>query len=351
MIARQVLFNPSCRITRIRKLPAAGRVLVTHGQQVSTNEIIASIDIAEKHLEVNVCEQLGISPKRVAKTYLVKQGDLVQKGAAIAYQSGLLTRSVFSPVDGRITEITEGKILIEHGSNPITVKAGFSGMIREVIPNMGAIVVCEGALLQGIWGNGKLAEGLMICLARNRVEELTPDRMDVNLRGSVVFGGQCKRVETLKRAMEIPLRGLVCSGIAPELLEYASAMPLPVMALIGIGKVVYDENTFKVISTMDKRVACLNATVLNRCQGTRPEVVVPRRGDSLVSESTEITEYRVGQLVRILQSPAMWETARIKALLTEERLYPSGIVAQSALCVLDNGDEITQPLVNLEVIL
>ena len=79
--------------------------------------------------------------------------------------------------------------------------------------------------------------------------------------------------------------------------------------------------------------------------------MIPKRGEALLSESTESAEYKAGQLVRILQSPALWETARIKTLLPEDRVYPSGIVAKSALCILNNGEEIVQPLVNLEVIL
>jgi hypothetical protein len=351
MTARQVYLNPSCRITRIRRLPAAGRVLVSTGQPVSTNEVIASIDIPEKHLELNVADKLGVSADRVARWLQVKPGDQIQKEAVVAHKGGLLAKSVTSPVDGRVTEITNGKILVEYGSNPVAVKAGFTGTIREIIPDFGAIVVSEGALLQGVWGNGKLAEGLMICMARNRIEELSPERMDVSLRGSVVFGGSCMRVETLKRAAEIPLRGLVVSSIAPDLLEYASTIPFPIMALIGVGKAVYDEHCYQIILKMDKCVACVNATVWDRCLGSRPEVVIPQRGKALLSESNENAEYKIGQLVRILQSPALWETAQIKTLLSEDRLYPSGIVTRSALCILNNGEEIVQPLVNLEVIL
>ncbi len=351
MTARQAYLNPSCRITRIRRLPAAGRVLVTTGQPVSTNEVIASIDIPEKHLELNVADKLGVSAERVARWLEVKPGDRIQKEGVVAHRGGLLAKSVTSPVEGRVTEIKNGRILVEYGSNPVEVKAGFTGTIREVIPDFGAIVVSEGALLQGVWGNGKLAEGLLICMARNRIEELSPERMDVSLRGSVVFGGPCLKHETLRRAAEIPLRGLVASSIALDLLEYACTMPFPVMALIGLGKAVYDEHCYQIISHMDKHVACVNATSWDRCLGSRPEVVIPLRGDALLSESMEYAEYKAGQLVRILQSPAMWETARIKALLPEERLFPSGAITRSALCILDNGEEVVQPLVNLEVIL
>jgi hypothetical protein len=350
MTAKYVYLNPSCRITRVRRLPAPGKVLVTNGQPVTTNEVIASIELPEKHLELNILDQLEVDLLRVDKTLAVRVGDPVGAGTLIARKSGLLAKTVTSPVDGRIVEITNGKVIVEHGSNPIVVKAGFTGTVREVIPNYGAIITSGGALLQGVWGNQRMAEGLMICIARNRIEELAPERMDVSLRGSVVFGGPCMKSEVLHRAEEIPLRGMVISGIAPDLLEYASGMTIPIMVLVGIGKAVYDEHTFNIISTMDKRVACVNATAWDRCLGSRPEIVIPKREETLLSESPEEAEYKVGQLVRILQSP-LWETARIKTLLPEERVFPSGSVAQSAICTLGNGEEIAQPLVNLEVIL
>jgi hypothetical protein len=350
MTAKYVYLNPSCRITRVRRLPAPGKVLVTNGQPVTTNEVIASIELPEKHLELNILDQLEVDLLRVDKTLAVRVGDPVGVGTLIARKSGLLAKTVTSPVDGRIVEITNGKVIVEHGSNPIVVKAGFTGTVREVIPNYGAIITSGGALLQGVWGNQRMAEGLMICIARNRIEELAPERMDVSLRGSVVFGGPCMKSEVLHRAEEIPLRGMVISGIAPDLLEYASGMTIPIMVLVGIGKAVYDEHTFNIISTMDKRVACVNATAWDRCLGSRPEIVIPKREETLLSESPEEAEYKVGQLVRILQSP-LWETARIKTLLPEERVFPSGSVAQSAICTLGNGEEIAQPLVNLEVIL
>jgi hypothetical protein len=350
MMAKFVHLNPSCRITRVRRLPAAGRVLVNSGQSVTTNEVIASIDIPEKHIEMNIPDLLGIDPGRINDVLLVKPGDSVQPGTMIARKGGLIAKSVTAPVDGRVSEIKNGCVLLEQGSNPIIVKAGFTGNVKEIIPNLGAILTGEGALLQGVWGNGKMAEGLMICISRNRIEELSPERMDVSLRGSVVFGGPCLKAEVLQQAEEIPLRGLVVSSLAVDLLDNASSVPFPVMALVGLGKVVFDEHTFKIISSMEKRVACVNATAWDRCLGSRPEVVIPKRDEPVLSESPEEAEYKEGQLVRILQSP-QWETARIKSLLPEVRIYPSGIIAQSALCILSNGEEVVQPLVNLEVIL
>ncbi len=154
-------------------------VLVTNGQPVTTNEVIASIELPEKHLEINILDQLEVELLRVDKTLAVRVGDPVRVGTLIARKGGLLAKTVTSPVDGRIVEITNGRVIVEHGSNPIVVKAGFTGTVREVIPNFGAIITSGGALLQGVWGNQRMAEGLMICMARNRIEELTPERMDV----------------------------------------------------------------------------------------------------------------------------------------------------------------------------
>jgi hypothetical protein len=324
--------------------------MVKSGQPVSTSEVIASIDMPEKHLDLDVARILGMDAGRAAREIIAKPGDSIRKGDVIARKRGLISKQVVVPVDGKVVECSNGRVLIALGSSPLVVQAGFTGLVKEVIPDYGAILVTEGAILQGVWGNGRLAEGLMICLARSRNEELYPERMDVSLRGSVVFAGPCLKPETLRLASEITLRGLVVSSIAPEYLGLAEKLPYPVMVLNGLGKVPYDEHTYQIISNMDKRVACINAVIWDRYAGSRPEVVIPRRGEGHISELPENVDYTNGQLVRILQSPYLWETARIKNILPDSRAYPSGITAVSALCVLDNGEEIVQPLANLEVI-
>lgn len=325
--------------------------MVKNGQIVSTNEVIASIEIPGKHKDLDIAQALGLDPMEAARLILCKQGDTVRIGDVIARKRGLFPKLVYSPVNGKVADCSNARVLIEMGSNPLVVYSGFTGVVKEVIPDYGAILVTEGAVIQGVWGNGRLAEGLMICLARSPVEELNPERMDVGLRGSVVFGGSCLKADTLRFTSEIPLRGLVVSSIAPELLGMAESLPFPVIALIGLGKIPYDDHTYQMIINIDKRVACVNATAWDRCSGSRPEVVIPKRGEGPVAELPEEVEYRTDQLVRILQSPYLWETARIKTILPDARLLPSGITAVSALCVMDNGEETVQPLTNLEVIL
>jgi len=351
MNANLVYINPACRITRVRRLPAAGQVMVKNGQPVSTNEVIASIDMPDKHLNLDVSRILGLDRAQAARAIIPRPGDMIRKGEVIARRGGLLSKQLTSPVDGKVTDCSNARVLVELGSNPIIVQAGFTGIVKEVIPGYGAILVAEGAILQGVWGNGRLAEGLIISLVRNQVEELNPDRMDVSLRGSVVFGGPCINAETMRLAADIPLRGLIVSSIAPELLELAEKLPFPVVALIGLGKVPYDDHSYQIIGDLNKHVACINAVPWDRYSGLRPEVVVPRRGEGRITELPDNVEYTTGQLVRILQSPYLWEIARIKEIFPEARRYPSGIIADSALCELANGKETVQPLVNLEVIL
>lgn len=351
MNANLVLINPDCRITRIRTLPYPGKVIVTTGQLISTNDIIASIELPEKHLEINVATGLGVDPNRAASLIQVKPGDPVRKGDVLANRSGLLSKTVFSPGDGRVLDCSNARILIAVGSRPLTVQAGFSGQVKEVLPDLGAVLTTEGAILQGAWGNGRMAEGLLICLAGNRGELLAPDRMDISLRGSVVFGGPCLQAETLQRAAEIPLRGLVISGMAPELFPLADQMPFPVMVLIGPGAVPFDDFSLRIVQDLNKRVVCVNASAWGQRPGQRPEVIIPRHNEGPVSELPDTVDYQPGQLVRFLQSPYPWETARIKSLHPEAWAFASGITTPAALCVLENGKETVQALMNLEVIL
>jgi hypothetical protein len=50
------------------------------------------------------------------------------------------------------------------------------------------IIQTTGALIQGVWGNGRVDYGLLQVLARSAEEEFRPDRIDVS-EGAVVMGG------------------------------------------------------------------------------------------------------------------------------------------------------------------
>ena len=99
-----------------------------------------------------------------------------------------------------------GKVLMEVGDARVELRAGLSGMVTRIIPERGAVIRTVGALVQGVWGNGRVEGGVMTSLIEKSDDVLSPDRLDVSLRGSVILGGHVRDLETLKVAGEMPVR-------------------------------------------------------------------------------------------------------------------------------------------------
>src|SRR6266511_3640693 len=114
-----------------------------------------------------------------------------------------------------------GKVLMEVGDTRIELRAGLPGVVTQVIAERGVIIRTAGALVQGVWGNGRIDNGLMVSLLEKPDDILTEARLDVSLRGSVILGGHVRDVETLKVAAELPVRGLILSSLASSLITNA----------------------------------------------------------------------------------------------------------------------------------
>ncbi|NIM07938.1 MAG: hypothetical protein GTO53_01975, partial [Planctomycetales bacterium] len=79
------------------------------------------------------------------------------------------------------------------------------------------MIEMTGSLLQGVWGNGRIDFGVMRVIAEAPTHHLTPDQLDVQMRGSIIFGGRCDQEETLQAAAELSLRGLILFSMPARL--------------------------------------------------------------------------------------------------------------------------------------
>ena len=89
--------------TKKRILPIPGEVLVTPGQQVASDTVVARAELPGKVHVINVVNQLGILPEDL-KEFMVKgEGDSVEKGEVLAENKPLIKwfkSSVTSPIAG-----------------------------------------------------------------------------------------------------------------------------------------------------------------------------------------------------------------------------------------------------------
>ena len=341
-------FLPLTLVRRARLLPAAGKVLVRYAQSVSATEVIARAHLGNRHVLVDIARALRIAPEKAASVCDRKVGETVQQGDILADMGGILRRVVRAPADGEIVAFQSGKLLLEVASAALELKAGISGTVAEVFPERGAVIEGTGALAQGIWGNGLLESGLLHVLAKDPMDEFTPRRLQVSLRGAVVLAGHCRQVNALHAAAELPLRGLVLGSMTADLIPVANALKFPVILLEGFGRIPINPVAFKFLETSHGREVCVNAAVLDDFEDQRPELFIPLPASAELPRET--ADLRPGMRVRMVTMPYAGQVGTILTLKPEPVAIIKGVRAQAAVVELENQKKVTLPLANLDVL-
>src|SRR5512146_2681241 len=259
---------PLTYIRRPRLLPVPGRVLVHPGQRVNASDIVAEGRTLGQHILIDIRRALGITRSDEADRLIERrEGEKLQPGDVIAQTRGLLARVVRSAVGGEVVAVYHGRVLLEVSGALTRLPAGFAGNVSEVIPERGVILETHGALIQGVWGNDRFDQGMLLLVARSPDEELTASRLDVSMRGAVIMAGPLADPDVLRMAEEMPLRGLILSSMSPELSPQASRLQVPLVVVEGFGKLPYDSVAYKVLTTSEKRDACVKASARNAYNG------------------------------------------------------------------------------------
>jgi hypothetical protein len=331
---------PLTLIRRTRLLPAAGNVLVHSGQRVNALDIVAETFRFPDHQMIDVAKIFQAERANELDEWLqVKPGDQLQVGDVIAQKKGLFRKVVRAQQAGRVASIINGQVWIEGTGKRFELRAGYSGVVSEVIPERGIVVTTHGALIQAAWGNGKIEESPIVYHPRSEDEELLPDMIDIAFRGGIVFGGYCGSAETLQQAATLPVRGIILGSMAAELVPLAISMPYAIILTEGFGRIPVNHNVYTILTSNTDRQVSMLASSWDPSSGDRPEITIALPAEG--KEPKEITMFRTGQQVRFLGEPVAGEVGVLENLDQENR---TGVVR------LTSNQRIHVPLVNLDVL-
>lgn len=337
-------------IVRERLLPISGMVLARLNQKVNSNDVVAETNWAREHVLLDVARILRVTPNVADSLVKCKVDDRIAAGVEIAVGKGLFPRSVRTAREGHVVAVGGGQVLMEVGESKIELRAGIPGMVIEIIPNRGVVIQIAGALVQGIWGNGRIDSGLLVNIAEKPDGVLTAGRLDVSLRGSILLAGMVKDAETLQTAADLPVRGLILSSLYPSLMQAAREMRYPIMVTDGIGALPMNSAAYKLLSTNAKREVTVNAEVYDRYSGARPEVIIPLPISTDPPAPHELETLAAGLQVRMRRPPALGMIGSISSVKPGLTTLLSGLRAPAAEVILENGETVVVPLVNLEVV-
>ncbi len=212
------------------------------------------------------------------------------------------------------------------------------------------MIQTTGALIQGVWGNGRIDTGLLHNLAESPDHVLQKDDLDVSQRGTVLVAGHCDSADAIRVASELPARGLVLSSLAPSLLPVAAQAKFPIVVIDGFANRPMNTAAFKILSTNSRRDVAVNAEYFDRYSGVRPEVIIPLPVSQEPPLPHDLVIFNAGQHVRLKAMPNAGEIGTLSSILPGLTSFPSGLRAVAGEVRLESGDQVVVPLVNLEVL-
>jgi hypothetical protein len=342
-------FNAQTRIRRTRTLPAEGQIFVRRDQKVNASDSVGTCYLPGRHEMVDLYQALGLSRKTPLDAISDrKAGETLQKGDVLAKTGKVFKRIVRTPGDCYIESIEDGKVLLEILDPPIELKAGIDGIIREVTPNWSAVVETFGCLIQGVWGNGKMASGLLYNTAKTETEEFTRSCVDVTMRGAVVAGGFCVHQDALEAAFDFSLRGLILSSISSHLIGYVQQLEIPVILLEGFGAIPFNPLAFQLLEKYNRNDASVNACEWDVYGGNRPEVVIPQPGSG--ADPREGGHIRQGSRVRVMVPPYSGAVGIVVLIREGSTTIHSGLRGECADVKFDRIPTTSFPVSNLDIL-
>lgn len=355
-------------LTRERRLPLKGEVVVKKGDRVESHQVVARTDLPGNVHMVNVAGLLNVHQSDVTEAMLKKVGEKVEKDENLAMSKGLfgLFKSYCkSPVTGEIESVSDvtGQVVLREPPIPVEVHAYVDGVVTEIYPEEGVEVTCDAAFVQGIFGIGGEVEGIIHMLAQSPDDLISADQLTADMKGQVVVVGKLASSELLTRAAELGISAIVAGGIhAQDLKEFlgfdlgvaitgSEEKGITLITTEGFGPLAMAEKTFALLRESEGKRAAANGATQIRAGVMRPEILIPDAAAGVDAPQAEVGQgIVVGSDVRIIRAPYFGELGEVTELPPKLEQMESETMVRVLRARLRSGDEVTVPRANVEMI-
>lgn len=368
-------------ITKVRKLPIKGEVLVKEGDRISYDTEVAMTNLPGKVNVLNLAlileleSSTGVFEEKrksleLSKYLLKNVGDTCEAGELIAKRKtffGLYQRECKAPVKGSIEYVSDvtGQCLIREPPIPLNLQAYIPGIVTKVIPNEGVEIETPAALIQGIFGIGEETHGELMMVNDSENDALTEDLLTEECAGKIVVGGSIVDGPTLKKAVELGVKGIIVGGIKDadltSFLGYSigvaitgeERMGLTLILTEGFGKMSMAVKTFNFLKEFEGRLACINGATQIRAGVIRPEIIIPideSSRDGREDEELHLEGLTSGLPVRIIGPPYFGAIGHVTDLPVDLQTVETESKVRVLEVELEDGCRVTVPRANVELI-
>jgi len=358
------------KVTKKRILPLKGDVVVSLGDKVTSDTVVARTEIPGPVEPLNVANILGVPPEDVMESMLKKEGDVVEEGEEIAKSKsffGLFSSVAKAKISGIIENVSQitGQVLLRGAPMPVEVNAYLDGEVTEIFENEGVAVTAWGAFAQGIFGIGGETHGPIKIVCQSPSEVLRENLIDESCKGCVIIGGSLVTANALKKAISVGAAGIVVGGFNDKDLRDFLGYDLGVaitgnekkgITLVvteGFGEINMAQKTYDMLKSKEGQVACINGATQIRAGVIRPEVVIPTAEDikeaSFVKKAENVG-LGAGSPVRVIREPYFGKLGKVSDLPAPLQALESESHARVMEVEFPDGEKVIVPRANVEAI-
>ena len=357
------------RVKRI--LPLQGEVRVGVDDFVSAEDVVAETSMPGDIYPLNLANVLSMPPKDVVECMLKKEGERIEEGETLARTKGIFgmfKNEYKSKTAGTIETVSNvtGQVIVRGEPIPVQVLAYLSGQVTEVIAGEGCVIESEVSFVQGIFGIGGEAYGVIKMAGSGFDDELTEDLITPDMKGCIVVGGARMHDSAIEKAREIGASAVISGGIDDQDLRDFLGYDLGVaitgsekvgLSLIiteGFGDIAMAERTYELLRSHEGDFASVNGATQIRAGVMRPEILISLKGgvagDGDESGYRETGVLNVGRTVRIIRDPYFGLIGEVASLPSEPFVLDSGSKARILEVKLASGESVIIPRANIELI-
>lgn len=364
------------KVLKKRILPLLGNVLVNKDSIVESDKIVAETELPGKVHSINVVNKLGISPGRINEYMLKKQGDSVEKDEPLAESKPwlkLLKVTCVSPINGTVENISTitGQVLLREPPRPVQINAHIDGKVVDTVENEGVTIETIATFIQGIFGIGGETTGELHIPVKNPDSILTEADINEDFKDKIVVAGAFIDYKTLKKAMDIGVKGIIVGGFDDgtlrKILGYdigvaitgTESIGITIIITEGFGRIEIAQKTFDLLKLRSGEKTSINGATQIRAGVVRPEIIIPYRNEIGANTvfscqddrtSEEHTGIKIGDPVRVIRNPLFGKIGIVNTLPPEPQIIETGSRLRILEIRFPDGAVSTVPRANVEAI-
>lgn len=357
-----------------RNIPGQGNISAVVGQEVKPSDILGRAEISGGYRKIDLTEELGVSPREVSKYLNRSLGQTIYRGELLAFKKGGMfggKKIITAPTDGILDSLDSqtGHLTIRFLPHNLDLPAAVFGVIDAISEDKRKVSVrCEVTQILGIFGSGKMREGILKILSRAdliNTNQILPQYVE-----HIVVAGSLVYKDAILSSISKGVNGIITGGINAK--DYqamaggrisfprkmGSDIGLGVLVTEGFGSLPIGSDIFEMLAQYEGRFAILdgNSGVLslpsfeNSSMDKVRRVRLPQISNIVVGkEEIEALELKTGQLVRVVAAPFMGEEGNLVSIDQAPSALPSGIKTY-LINIKTKARMIRVPYSNVEII-